>query len=331
MDLEHARAYHVEEIERDPNSSQARLLSLVPPGSRVLELGCASGDMTAALQQLGCSVIAVEREEQAAAFAIAHAERVLIGDLDSLDLVSDLEGEAFDVVVAADVLEHLRRPERSLIQAVALLRPGGMLLISLPNVAHAAVRLALLAGQFPYAETGILDRTHLRYYTLESATALIHACGLSASYLERVILSVDDTKVPVDRSVLPPGVEDWVVLQPEALTFQFVFQCHPDASNKRAGVVTEDAEPATTVSASHLLRSQAAALAQMDDTIKAMAQDLTQKTSEVTHLSATLEDRTARLMTADSELADWKRTPVFRVYQAADRAWSRLRRGLSRR
>jgi predicted TPR repeat methyltransferase len=83
----------------------------------------------------------------------------------------------FDAVVCADVLEHLARPEDLLAQIRAWLRPGGTLFVSLPNVANLTVRAGLLLGRFPYADRGILDRTHLRFYTRSSSRSLIESAG----------------------------------------------------------------------------------------------------------------------------------------------------------
>jgi SAM-dependent methyltransferase len=83
----------------------------------------------------------------------------------------------FDVVVCADVLEHLPDPAAVLARVRRWIAPGGLLLVSLPNVANVAVRLSLLAGRFEYAETGILDRTHLRFYTRRSARRLVENAG----------------------------------------------------------------------------------------------------------------------------------------------------------
>jgi SAM-dependent methyltransferase len=81
--------------------------------------------------------------------------------------------------VAADVLEHLRDPQRVLRLLERYLAPGGRLVVSLPNVANASVRVPLLFGRFNYADKGILDSTHVRLYTFETARALVESCGFS--------------------------------------------------------------------------------------------------------------------------------------------------------
>src|SRR5207253_11516920 len=103
-----------------------------------------------------------------------------------------------EVVVCADVLEHLASPEWLLERIRGWLRPGGTLLVSLPNVANVSVRLAVLAGRFPYAERGILDRTHLRFYTRRSARELIERSGLR-------VRAVRATAMPYELAVAALG------------------------------------------------------------------------------------------------------------------------------
>jgi methionine biosynthesis protein MetW len=160
----------------DVNSAWSRIVARVPPGSRVLEIGCAEGYMSAYLRQAkGCAVTGVDLSAEAAAAAAAYCERVVVGDVEAGAL--DQVGGPFDVVICADVLEHLRHPGRVLRELRARLADGGLALVSLPNVAHWDVRRPLLAGRFDYASSGLLDDTHLRFFTRETARALIEQSG----------------------------------------------------------------------------------------------------------------------------------------------------------
>ena len=96
------------------------------------------------LRDRGCAIVGIELEPGAAAAAAVHCERMVVGDLDALDLDAELGEDRFDVIVAADVLEHLKDPAGTLGRLRPFLAPGGYFVISLPNVAHADVRLALL-------------------------------------------------------------------------------------------------------------------------------------------------------------------------------------------
>jgi predicted TPR repeat methyltransferase len=95
---------------------------------------------------------------------------------------------------STDVLEHLTEPERLLADARARLAPGGVAIVSLPNVANITVRLHLLMGRFPYSDRGILDRTHMRFYTRSSARALLARCGFE-------VLEQTDSAMPVELAL----------------------------------------------------------------------------------------------------------------------------------
>lgn len=228
--------------------SHALVVRAVPAGSSVLELGCATGSTTKVLRDKGCRVTAVEVDVAAAARAAAFADALVVADLDGAGL--DAIGGTYDVVVVADVLEHLLDARRVLDFAASRLKPGGRVIVSLPNVAHAAVRLALLTGQFRYDEFGLLDRTHVRFYTYDSVLALFD--GWTVESVERVVVGVDEALVPFDRAALPAGIEEWVLAQPEATTFQFVVVATPPAA-----VPTEAPAPPKTDA---LLATQGAAL-----------------------------------------------------------------------
>lgn len=136
---------------------------------RVLDLGCASGYLGERLVRDGHVVDGIDLDPANAAVARQRGfRRVEIGDVATATANLDV----YDVVVAADVLEHVAEPGQLLRRLRDNLAEDGVLVASLPNVAHLSVRLALLAGRFEYRETGILDRTHLRFFTFETAQRL---------------------------------------------------------------------------------------------------------------------------------------------------------------
>jgi methionine biosynthesis protein MetW len=160
------------------------LVSLIDPGIRVLDVGCASGYLGAALHhEKACRVWGIDVDPASVEAARARGyEDVVQADLDAPDLPADLAAglglpDSFDAILAADVLEHLTRPLPLLARLTPLLRPGGTLVVSLPNIGHLTTRLGLLAGRFEYTETGILDRTHVRLYTFKTARALLAEAG----------------------------------------------------------------------------------------------------------------------------------------------------------
>lgn len=153
------------------------LLDAVPAGVRVLDVGCATGYLAAELARRGCRVTGVEADPVAAESARGPCEHVVVGDVEDARCRQELGALApFDVVLCGDVLEHLRDPWSTLRALAAL---GGLVVLSVPNVAHWTGRRALLRGRFPYAAHGLFDRTHLRFFTRASARALAEGAGLT--------------------------------------------------------------------------------------------------------------------------------------------------------
>jgi SAM-dependent methyltransferase len=228
MDLGHYRTTAQRTSFDDaPGSTHNLVLGLVEPGSRVLEFGCASGYMSEALRdRLGVSVVGVELDAEAAQLAAVHCERVLVGDAEELDLEAELGGERFDAILFADVLEHLRDPAALLRRVRPFVADGGVVIASIPNIAHASVRLALLGGSFQYREEGLLDAGHLRFFTREGIQDLFESSGYLITQWLRRRLEVEETEIPVPPSV-PEEARAWATGDTEATTYQFVVCAAP--------------------------------------------------------------------------------------------------------
>lgn len=143
-------------------------------GLRVLDAGCGFATTSARIEKLGNHVTGVEESSVACEVAAQRLSHVVNADLQGADL-----GTAqFDVLIFADVLEHLPWPVGVLRRYLQWLAPGGSVIISLPNVGLWSVRLAHLFGRWEYEETGVLDRTHLRFFTRRTARWMLDQAGL---------------------------------------------------------------------------------------------------------------------------------------------------------
>jgi 2-polyprenyl-3-methyl-5-hydroxy-6-metoxy-1,4-benzoquinol methylase len=160
------------------NAGNRSLLDLLPstPG-RVLDCGCGAGDNARILNSRGWRDTAVTLDRREGEAASQHCEAVHVADLED-GLPCELVG-TYDVVLASHVLEHLANPERLLHQVRERLNTGGVLAVALPNIAHYSQRISFLRGNFAYTETGILDRTHLRFYTFWTAIELLQRNGFT--------------------------------------------------------------------------------------------------------------------------------------------------------
>ena len=158
----------------------------VPRGARrILDLGCASGALGTALKaRQPCHVLGVEREAGYAALARERLDQVLLADVEHLEF-SYLS--PVDCLICGDVLEHLVDPWRVLREAAGLLRPGGTLVVSLPNVRYWETFWQLgVRGTWPRRSLGIFDRTHLRWFTLRDAHGLLEEAGCPVATVDRL-------------------------------------------------------------------------------------------------------------------------------------------------
>jgi 2-polyprenyl-3-methyl-5-hydroxy-6-metoxy-1,4-benzoquinol methylase len=159
-------------------SSHQWLLERIPVGASVLDCGCAGGFFArAAIESRNAVVDGVEIDAEAARGAAGICRRIFVGSLDDPEFLRSLSGDLYDRVLFGDVLEHLARPELALSRAAELLAPGGRILVAVPNVAYWGIRLDLLRGRFDYTDSGLMDRTHLRFFTYHSVRELVRAAG----------------------------------------------------------------------------------------------------------------------------------------------------------
>jgi len=151
----------------------------------VLEVGCGMGSTLRLIQSLGiCSWIGgVEISKDAASEARKHLDFLVEGDFEKLEL--DMKPASLDVVLCLDVLEHMNDPWLALERLKKLLKPNGVLITSLPNVKHHSVLLPLIfSDQWQYQDAGIMDKTHLRFFTFKTSVEMLNQAGFS---VERVV------------------------------------------------------------------------------------------------------------------------------------------------
>jgi SAM-dependent methyltransferase len=231
------RAFATEgyEWKGESGSSHRRVLDLVarrPAPARVLDLGCGEGLLAKPLTAAGYYVVGVDGHKADGA-GDAFAEFV---EADLEQGVPDEVGGGFDLVLAADVLEHVRHPEQLLLDARARLAPGGSLLVSVPNFAHWYPRARVAVGRFDYDRQGILDRTHLRFFTRASFERLARRCGFTVKRRDYTGLPLDvlDRGGEVSgsraarsaRAVDKAGVAVW----PTLFGYQLLYELMPEAA-----------------------------------------------------------------------------------------------------
>jgi 2-polyprenyl-3-methyl-5-hydroxy-6-metoxy-1,4-benzoquinol methylase len=149
----------------------------------VLDVGCGRGQLGEAIRNTGRKVWGVENSPEACATAKTRLDGLIERDLHDYDgVAAELKGKQFDALIFSDVLEHVYDPLAVLEQYLVHVKPGGKVLISVPNMVVWTNRLILLFGNVTYADTGVMDRTHIRFFTFRTAKSLARAAGCTLDY-----------------------------------------------------------------------------------------------------------------------------------------------------
>jgi SAM-dependent methyltransferase len=237
-----APRYDFDKIDLDSGNVHADVVNFVPTGSRVLELGPATGYMAQAFsEQRGCTVVGIEYDPDMAARGAAFCERMIVGDLDLLDVEAELGEDRFDAIVSADVIEHLKDPLGALRRLLPFLKPDGRVVISIPNIAHSSVRLALLQGRFEYRDWGLLDSTHLRFFTRQTFERTLTDAGLELVELRPHELPAAATEIEFDLEAVPAELLQSLEADPDARAYQFVALAVPLGAADSQGAAAEAA------------------------------------------------------------------------------------------
>ena len=213
------------EISMEAGGTAVRALQMVGTGKRVLELGCSVGVQSRVLtEQLGCQVVGVEINASAARRAERYCTQVIVGSLDELNLEKELAGQKFDVVLCADVLEHIRAPSVLLRGLKPLLATDAQLVGLIRNFAYCGVIFELLQGNFKYRKTGLLDDSHIHFFTRESLFSILTTAGFSVDILERATVTPNLTEFetrPVNAKQ-QALLDCTIAANIESLTYHFI-------------------------------------------------------------------------------------------------------------
>ncbi len=154
-----------------------KIVNYIDSQKKVLDIGCAEGDLSREMKINECKIVGIELDEQSAQIAKQFCEEVIVGDIESLEINSKYKNY-FDFIVLADILEHLKEPLEILCRLEYYLKDNGYVILSLPNIANWRMRIKLLLGKFDYEDQGLLDKSHLHFYNVKSAKALISDANL---------------------------------------------------------------------------------------------------------------------------------------------------------
>lgn len=159
-------------------SERPEVFALVEPSAKIiLDVGCGAGTLGASLkkQYPKRKIFGLEIDQTAAFKARKFLDQVFVGDIQNCEI--NIEPGTLDCIILADVLEHVVHPERVLVRLKPLLRPNGCVIVSLPNMRHYTVFIRLLINGWQYEDSGLFDKTHLRFFSRQSMIDLIENAG----------------------------------------------------------------------------------------------------------------------------------------------------------
>ncbi len=228
-------------FQPDSGESLALVAKHIPAASRVLDIGCGAGDLGHYLRvEKACTVIGIDYSAASLAVAADKLDKILQVDLNMQSVHEHVETDGkFDVIVMADILEHLMNPQAVLASAQQLLAADGKVLISIPNAGYVGALLSLYDDEWNYREEGILDRTHVRFYTQKSIMALLTDNGFDSYLCDRVRRDLLDSEFQqrIDNQV--DSVRNWLLAKPEGSTYQFIIEARPTTQQYRFPAVAK--------------------------------------------------------------------------------------------
>jgi len=230
--------------EKKVNDAWTKLFALIPDGSSVLDIGCSSGNFGSALiKQKKCTVVGIDIFEDDLKLAAKRLTRVEKRNIETAE-IDDLG--KFDIVVMADVIEHLIDPVSALNKIKKCIRKDGLFIFSVPNMANIATRIELLEGRFTYTSYGILDETHLHYYDRVQLEMVLSAAGMKVLQYNNTIREIPKDILENQLNTIGLKADDkfWQLANNvDAITFQFIGVAVPDKSSSVKHAKVESKTP----------------------------------------------------------------------------------------
>ena len=213
------------DLDLNVRNTLSLIIKRIKPNSKVLEFGPANGRMTKYLQrELRCSVYAVELDEKAAQDAATYCEEIIVGNIEDYEWLKQYQNIKFDYIVFADVLEHLYNPQKVLAKAKQLLHAQGSVLVSIPNIAHNVIIMELLENRFTYHPVGLLDDTHIRFFTKKSLDELVEKIGMFKTYETAVFISPEHTEFHKSYGNFSPEITSLLKQRVLGEAYQYVYE-----------------------------------------------------------------------------------------------------------
>jgi 2-polyprenyl-3-methyl-5-hydroxy-6-metoxy-1,4-benzoquinol methylase len=221
------------QVELEADSGPARVIRMVGVDKNVLEIGSGPGSITKILSTIAkCRVTAADIDAESLARLALYCERVCNIDLNSSNWVDVIgQDSRFDVVVAADVLEHVYEPLVVLKAMKGFLNASGCIIISLPHVGHSAIHACLLDEDFEYGDFGLLDHTHIRFFGIKNIQKLFFDAGLKIIEAEFVVRHPEHTEFAKKWSKISPELRKLLAENPFGSVYQIILKAVPSQAD----------------------------------------------------------------------------------------------------
>lgn len=211
-------------INMDSATSHSIILNEIQPNSIVLEFGCANGSTTKYLKnELNCQVYIIEINLDDYNLAIQYAQDGIVCDAVKLEWLEKYKDIQFDYILFADVLEHLSDPEIVLKNSNKLLKFDGKIIISVPNMCNNGVIAELYANKFHYRKTGLLDETHIHFFSYFSLCKMIDNCDNIIEKYNATYTKLKYSEFSIYDSIIPKSVLNYIENKELGDVYQFIF------------------------------------------------------------------------------------------------------------
>jgi 2-polyprenyl-3-methyl-5-hydroxy-6-metoxy-1,4-benzoquinol methylase len=231
-------------VDLSGDTAPAAVIRLVGKDCRVLEVGAGPGSITRPLvEKNGCKVTALEIDPTAIEKLRGFCDDIYSVDLNRPNWQAELGTQRFDKVVAADVLEHLVDPARTLGEMTSLLSPGGHIVLSVPHIGFNGVIASLYAGDFAYKDWGLLDKTHIKFFGIDNIQNLVDGAGLAITDVHFVVRLPERTEFSVVWSNLPEVMRSLLNKNTSGMVYQVVLKAKSRAgtnNNSDVGIRLRD-------------------------------------------------------------------------------------------
>lgn len=246
MNMASKRHKYEYKVALDADSGPARVVRLVGEGKKVLEVGCGPGSITKLLSSVSkCSVTALDIDAESIKKIAPICENAYQADLNDPAWPNVLEnGTKFDVLVAADVLEHVYQPLEVLTGMKGLLNGQGYMVVSVPHVGHSVIHACLLDEDFDYNDFGLLDKTHIRFFGIKNIQKLFEDASMKIIHAEFVVRNPEHTEFSKRWAKTDPEVKKVLAKNPFGLVYQVIVKAVPlEAEGEALNLMQMAVEP----------------------------------------------------------------------------------------